>query len=323
MSVWYGDSNTGKTFVVLDAAWHIAAGRAWGGMSVRQGLVIYVAAEGGRSINKRVAALRQHYPDAGDVPLYVIPCPVDLLHAGGGDLRPLLAEIQAIEAATGLRVELIVIDTLSRALAGGDENSSVDMGAFVANVDRIRAATDSHLAIVHHTGKDKWKGARGHSLLRAATDTEIEVDPKTLKATKQRDGEKGQPRSFVLRPIRAMDVNGKEVKSCYVELLKAGDAPEPLPLQRELQDFAAKIASALQSKYDKTPNAPYQQSFATKFAVQCAIELSPENARVHSENPKAFRASVGRWMNEMHEKGHVKKLKRGQWVLVDARNAQT
>jgi hypothetical protein len=31
MSVWYGDSNTGKTFVVLDAAWHIAAGRAWGG----------------------------------------------------------------------------------------------------------------------------------------------------------------------------------------------------------------------------------------------------------------------------------------------------
>ena len=29
--------------------------------------------------------------------------------------------------------------------------------------------------LVHHTGKDTAKGARGHSLLRAATDTEIEV----------------------------------------------------------------------------------------------------------------------------------------------------
>jgi len=29
--------------------------------------------------------------------------------------------------------------------------------------------------IIHHSGKDKNKGARGHSSLRAAVDTEIEI----------------------------------------------------------------------------------------------------------------------------------------------------
>jgi AAA domain len=39
--------------------------------------------------------------------------------------------VRQIEALTGEQVVLIVIDTLSRALCGGDENSSKDMGAIV------------------------------------------------------------------------------------------------------------------------------------------------------------------------------------------------
>ena len=320
MSVWYGKSGTGKTFIVLDAAWHIATGRAWGGMLVRQGLVIFVAAEGGQSINKRIGALRRHYPDAGEVPLHIVPCPVDLLRPAAGHLDQLIALIKGIEAKTGLSAELIVIDTLSRALAGGDENGSVDMGAFVSNLDVLRAATAAHLAIVHHAGKDTFKGARGHSLLRAATDTEIKVAPNKIEATKQRDVETGQSIAFKLKPIRVgMGVNGKEVKSCYVEL-RVGQAPEPMPLTNEAQTFATALNTALITKYDKNPADAYLQPFRTKFAVECAAGLSPENARVHS---RAFRASVQRWMNEMREKAHLKKLKRGQWLLVDAQNAQT
>ena len=67
------------------------------------------------------------------------------------------------------------------------------MGALVCNTDRVREATGAHVNYVHHTGKDTAKGSRGHSLLVAATDTEIEVarvnkeSPSTARVTKQRD----------------------------------------------------------------------------------------------------------------------------------------
>ena len=67
-------------------------------------------------------------------------------------------------------VRLIIIDTLSRALSGGNENSPDDMGNLVKHMDKVRHTLKAHLCVIHHSGKDKAKGARGHSLLRAATD---------------------------------------------------------------------------------------------------------------------------------------------------------
>lgn len=95
------------------------------------------------------------------------------------------------------------------------------MGAFVMNVDRIRHATKTHLCIVHHSGKDKARGARGHSLLRAGTDTELEVANNQLKATKQRDRENGLPVAFELT-VHGLGINayGEDVTSCVLEELE-------------------------------------------------------------------------------------------------------
>jgi hypothetical protein len=57
MSILYGESNTGKTFVALDIAFHIATGLPWNNKTTAQGSVIYVAAEGGLSAQHRVIAL--------------------------------------------------------------------------------------------------------------------------------------------------------------------------------------------------------------------------------------------------------------------------
>ena len=59
----------GKTFIAIDVSFHIALGRPWTGRKTRQGCVVYVAAEGGRGVYKRLAALRKHYPDEKNVPL--------------------------------------------------------------------------------------------------------------------------------------------------------------------------------------------------------------------------------------------------------------
>jgi AAA domain len=61
LSVIYGDSGSGKTFAALDMGFHVGAGLDWNGKKVTRGLVIYVAAEGGKRIKRRVAALKVSY----------------------------------------------------------------------------------------------------------------------------------------------------------------------------------------------------------------------------------------------------------------------
>lgn len=214
MTVVYGDSNQGKTFIVLDMGFAIARGVPWMGKDTEQGGVVYVAAEGGGNIRKRFKALRQHHAAHG-VPLALVPCPVDL-GGNGADVQPLLDLIGHATADVG-RVALLVIDTLSRAMAGGNENAPEDMTAFVRNVDRIRNAVHCHVIVVHHSGKNKANGARGHSSLRAATDTEIEIADKTITATKQRDMDAGAPIAFDLLPVQiGTDAKGRAVTSCVV-----------------------------------------------------------------------------------------------------------
>src|SRR5688572_14848212 len=57
----YGPSGEGKSFVALSMALTIATGLTWLGHQVKKGPVIYVAAEGGRGIRKRVTAWMKHH----------------------------------------------------------------------------------------------------------------------------------------------------------------------------------------------------------------------------------------------------------------------
>jgi len=221
-SVIYGESNTGKTFFATDVAMHVALGWPWRGGEVQQGAVLYVAAEGGYGIKNRVAAFKEHHGITGRVPFVVVPESVDLLNPDG-DADRITTAARQVEECTGFPVKMIVVDTLSRALAGGDENTSRDMGALVNNVDKLRWQTGAHICLVHHAGKDTSKGARGHSLLRAATDTEVEiVRPEeggmaVANVRKQRELPCEGVFSFKLEPIElGRDHRGKPVTSCVV-----------------------------------------------------------------------------------------------------------
>jgi hypothetical protein len=58
------------------------------------------------------------------------------------------------------------------------------MGAFVRSCDRIREVTGATVLVIHHSGKDADKGARGSSALRAACDFEFKVTSSGKKVTK-------------------------------------------------------------------------------------------------------------------------------------------
>lgn len=221
MSVIYGPSNSGKTFFALDLAYHIALGAEWRGRRVTQASVLYLAAEGGRGVLNRVYALKQEH-GVQDVPMAVKRAGLDLLH-DQADLLHITELAAQVKSKLPDAPLVIVIDTLSRIMAGGDENSAADMTALIRNIDAIRQASEAHVILVHHTGKDTAKGARGHSSLRAATDTEIEVandnGARAALVMKQRDNQGGETFAFSLKSVSlGFDQDGDEVTSCVVEV---------------------------------------------------------------------------------------------------------
>lgn len=229
-AVVYGESNAGKTFWATDLALHVAAGLEWNGRRIEGGGVIYCVLEGGVGFRNRVFAWRQHH-QVKNIPFASIHSSLNLLHHDA-DTPRLIVAIKEAAKKIGGPIKLIVVDTLSRALAGGNENSPEDMGALVVNMDAIRAATGAAVLFVHHSGKDQARGARGHSLLRAAIDTEIEVvadeatDAKTATAVKQRDLKKGDVFGFTLRSVViGQNRYHEDVTTCLVE---PSGADEPI-----------------------------------------------------------------------------------------------
>lgn len=259
LAVVYGDSNVGKTFIVLDIAMHVALGIPWRGREVDQGAVVYCALEGVAGIRNRVAAWmrfhRRHSQDRREIPLAVVPSVINLLNSDA-DVEGLIETILAASANLGRPVKLVVIDTLSRALAGGNENASEDMGALVKSADRIRQATGAMVLFVHHSGKDAARGARGHSLLRAATDTEIEIlrpegsEVATIKVQKQRELDMDDPGAFRLEVVElGTNRRGKPLTSCVAV---AAEAPPEPPKRSKLSSAAAIGRQALENALFKS-----------------------------------------------------------------------
>ena len=87
---------------------------------MRRGGVLYIAAEAGRSIENRIAAVKQEFEFPEPMPLAAITSPIDLC-SDGADVERLVAAIRS--ADLGMPIALIIIDTLSRVLAGGNENA--------------------------------------------------------------------------------------------------------------------------------------------------------------------------------------------------------
>ena len=225
MSVVYGESNVGKTFFALDLAMHIAAllrhdgdNRDWHGVRVKRGSVVYVAGEGGSGINNRIEAIRCERPDLTEgldgTDFILMKTALDL--CGPTDATALCEAFKEHDY-----IDLIVIDTLAMAFGGGDENTAKDMGLFVQNCRQMREATGAHVMVIHHSGKDTSKGARGSGSLRAASDTEIELtrEGPVIMASqrKQRDMQIGDPFAYTLRSVViGTDEDGDPVTSAIV-----------------------------------------------------------------------------------------------------------
>lgn len=209
-----GPSASGKTFLVLDQAMHIAAGCDWFGHRTQQRRVVYLGLEGQSGLAQRVRAfLAERKPSETDGIRFITESLALTSPADVSEIERRLKEFQA---------KVLIIDTLSAATPGLDENASSDMGLIIEGAKRLQAAIGGLLVYVHHTGKDASRGLRGHSSLFAAMDSVIEVSrdagTRSWKLAKSKDGADGEEHPFRLRVVDlGEDDDGDPITSCVVD----------------------------------------------------------------------------------------------------------
>lgn len=205
-SLWVAKPGTAKSALLCDIGCHIAAGRDWHGRKVKQGLVVFFAAERKALTERRIAAWRKHHSVTG-IPFAVIGGKLDLT-SGIVDAKALAATIRSCENKSGLACRLVILDTVTRTFGPGDQNSSKDMTRFVQSVDQLTLATGAHVAAIHHSG---WAGERG----KGAVDLDGAVDVSygisvvgkgpskvfKLECTGANDGDEGDITSFRLDSV--------------------------------------------------------------------------------------------------------------------------
>lgn len=230
LSVLYAPPGVGKSYFALDLAACVATGRDWRDKETKGGAIVYFCLEGVQGFTNRILALQQAALINDDSPLYYVGTSLNFLSES--DVSEFIKVIGE-SLPVGIEPRMIVIDTLARSMTGGNENAGEDMSKAIEGANRLQAELGAHVMLVHHSGKDLSKGSRGHSSLKGAADTEIELskDENTgvifARVQKQKDLESGGGFSFKLNPIIiGTNERGKAVTACTVEHLDASQAPQ-------------------------------------------------------------------------------------------------
>lgn len=188
LTLLFGDSEIGKSFLSLDLACRLATGKNFwfGGANAphiaKSGPVLYLNAEGNRSaIRDRLFAWEafngERLPDAGVV------LPGDTMPRI--EIKELTKLLDDFEKAFGTNPVLVIIDTLNQAQVGDAgassdiENSNATAGAMIHTLREVMGVQSGEsdprtsFLLVHHTGHQDKLRYRGASAIGAGADAII------------------------------------------------------------------------------------------------------------------------------------------------------
>lgn len=219
LAVIFGEPGSGKTFFALDVGIAIAMGLEWRGFVSKPGAVVYIAAEDATGVRQRIAAYAAHHDLPEGIPLGVLADSPNFLK--GEDVTEVLKAIRAFGP-----VSVVFVDTWAQVTPGANENSGEDMGRALSYCKALHKATGALIVLIHHSGKDASKGARGWSGLNGAADCMIEVNradnDRTATIVKQKNAQDGATFGFKLKTVPiGHDDDGDPITSCVLEHVDA------------------------------------------------------------------------------------------------------
>ena len=209
----FGASQTLKSFICLDMALSLNYGMQWAGQKSDKIDAVYVSAEGGAGIAKRIKAWHiARKMDVANCPLRVV---IDHIDAGS-DLLRLRKEIESL----GINCRLIILDTFSQ-LFPGDENAADQVAAFLRMIVRhLILPLQCTVILVHHVGHAVSERPRGSSALTANADVLFAVYKSAgeriaiFENVKQKDAELFPPLNFHASKIElGQDEDGDPISS--------------------------------------------------------------------------------------------------------------
>jgi SepF-like predicted cell division protein (DUF552 family) len=224
LAAMYGPSASGKSFLGFDAGVAISQGVDWFGIRTTKSTVVYVALEGESGFKNRVAAweLENGRPLPPDMFMVLQPFHIT---------KP--EDVDELAAAVPFG-SVVIVDTLNRAAPTSDENSSKEMGEILESCKHLQALIGGLVVLIHHTGKDTSRGARGHSSFFAALDGAIEVErtatQRSWSVAKAKDGQDGKSVPFELKlHVLGVDADGDKITSCTITPVHGNIFAKPQP----------------------------------------------------------------------------------------------
>lgn len=209
----WGKPGCGKSFMALDWAMCVGSGKAWQGHATTQAPVLYIVGEGSGGMGKRHRAWNSAW-QAGQAE-------VDFLREAVPLLDP--AWVGALGSVVNVaKYGLIVVDTISRSIAGANENDASTMSTLVAHADWLRAQSGGACVMFVHHATKAGDSNRGHSALEGACDLrwKLSSDGRTLTLANEKTKDDAQHPDMTLALKRiplGENADGDEVSSAVIE----------------------------------------------------------------------------------------------------------
>lgn len=319
-----GKSNAGKSPVALDLCAHVAMGKDWNGHKVRGGYACYIATEGFTgNANRFEGTRRQYFSDGRPVPFEVIQASIDL-RTSTADADAIASAVTARAAVFNVKPALIIVDTLSHTLAGGNESDPEHARAWLKNILRVARTTGAAVLAVHHPPKDGSSLFRGSGFLMNDTDVviQVETDEKTkirkVTTPRNKEGAEIEPIQFRIRVVGlGFDDEGEEITTVVVDWLNEvarGEVPRLSP-----QEQAALTIAVEKSCPENTRDGTAAGIFELGDKAFSVAEISTElNVRGVSKSTEAnsLRSAARRLLRTLAEHGLVENVPNNQGFVL-------
>ncbi|WP_426525047.1 AAA family ATPase [Bradyrhizobium sp. McL0615] len=198
-SAWIAPPGGMKSALMAAASISVASGADWFGKRNKERCgVVYFALERADLVKRRLEAHRIRLKLA-DLPIVVVKAAINF--GAAETVGRVIETIREVEAEYSLSAGLVIFDTFAKliAAAGLDEDKARDQGLIFNRVQQVKTATDVHVALVGHTGKNVERGARGSNAILGDVDMMVEISGdivRTAVVTKANDSPEGPLFSF-------------------------------------------------------------------------------------------------------------------------------